>query len=144
MLISDTAIDVHGWIRVERGASLFVLAERLSDHDTFLTGALDIEGARLPVRILTLDDVTVLRPTTAPPRLPGSTWSGVLHLPHGLRAARIPNDLEDALKEAEIDTADLDPRELRHLLTYLGESTTPAVRRERIATIVGALGRTNT
>ena len=52
---------------------MLVLAERLDGVDTFLTGVLEVSGESFPVRILTLDDVTVLRlgvERPGPPALP--------------------------------------------------------------------------
>src|SRR5690606_29538426 len=117
-----------------------VLAERLGGHDTFLSGSLDMDGTSIPVRIMTLDDVTVLHPTDsgAVPTL-RARWSGTLHLPHGLRPQTAPRDLESAAEAEGRILAALDDAELRYALTFLSEATTPEIRGARIAAIVSAL-----
>lgn len=142
---TETALAVHGSIRNHPQGSLLVLAEPLRGYDTFLSGFLDLSGRRLPVRILTFDDLTVLHPTEAITTLPpcGEPWSGTLHLPHGQRPAPVPDDLAAALDSAGCDLAALDTAETRHLLTYLAEATSERVRRERIAVILQALKEAN-
>ena len=95
---SAVSIRVAGYASVDTSHVMLVLAERLEGYDTFLTGRLEIDGcSNGPVRILTLDDVTVLRVADWQVDLtPGSPWSGTLHLPHGLRSQEIPDDLASA------------------------------------------------
>lgn len=136
-------IPVAGTVSGDTETAHFVLTERLTGHSTFLSGELQLDHQRIPVRILTLDDMTVLRPTRPlSGHRPGSSWSGTLHLPHGLRAPAVPHDLNRALAAAGIDAGSVEPPELRHLITYLREATTPAVRQHRITAIVSALSHT--
>jgi hypothetical protein len=135
---TNEMLPVSGTTRHDENGLLLVLEERVEGHDTFLTGRLDLGQESVPVRIISFDDVTVLRPTEAAPVL-ASRWTGVLHLPHGARPRRIPADLTDAARERARDVAALDPAELRYALTFLGEATTQAIRTARIEAIVSAL-----
>ncbi|MGH8885166.1 MAG: hypothetical protein ACRDYX_08345 [Egibacteraceae bacterium] len=120
--------------------SQLVLSERLDGHDTFLTGVLELDQRQITVRIITLDDVTVLRPTD-PDAFKGmtSTQAGVLHLPHGARRRRVPPDLAAAAAKHQRALDYFDDAELRYALTFLEEATTTDIRRARIAAIVAAL-----
>jgi hypothetical protein len=133
-------LAVHGTAsRGPYGLSL-VLSQKLDGHDTFLTGRIDLEETSITVRILTLDDVTVLRPTTDTTGLTlGRRWHGTLHLPHGLRRRTTPTDLEHAAARQNRSLEALDEAESRYALTFLSEATTPAIRRARIDAIVSAL-----
>jgi hypothetical protein len=121
---------------------MLTLSQRLDGHDTFLRGKLQIAGTErlLAVRILTFDDVTVLRllehPAVPPPT---GRWTGTLHLPHGWRTRSIPQDLLAAAICANRDLGALDTAELRYALTFLGESSTRGIREGRIAAILQAL-----
>ncbi|MFD9562576.1 HAD family hydrolase [Streptomyces sp. NPDC059994] len=130
---------------VSRGADgpLLVLSQRLDGHDTFLKGSLDVGGTSVDVRILTLDDVTVLRPAdhSAIPG-PDTRWQGTLHLPHGLRPRTIPSDLLETTECEERTLEPLDEAELRYVLTFLSESATAAIRQARVEAIVSALPAT--
>ncbi|GAA3766771.1 hypothetical protein GCM10022225_61400 [Plantactinospora mayteni] len=134
------SVAVAGSVSHAEGTSQFVLAERLSGHDTFLTGVLQLGDRRIAVRIITLDDVTVLRPVA-----PGTftdlkaTWAGLLHLPHGVRRRAIPADLTAAAHRHQRVLDHLDDAELRYALTFLEEATTNDIRQVRIAAIVAAL-----
>ncbi|KPI17645.1 hypothetical protein OK074_1666 [Actinobacteria bacterium OK074] len=136
-------VPVDGTVSHSAEGPLLVLSHRLDGHDTFLTGNLDLPGiaeTTVPVRILTLDDVTVLRPTdTFPAPAAGTPWSGTPHLPHGLRPRTAPPDLEAACDRERLSLDALDEAELRYVLTFLSEATTPTVRRARIRAIVSAL-----
>jgi hypothetical protein len=135
-------LDVTGTVRTDDGPALLVLDERLDGHDTFLSGSLDLGiGDRLPVRILTFDDVTVLHPASTA-SLPGGAWAGRLHLRHGLRARSIPDDLAAAAirRERRIDA--LDEAEARYAVTFLGEAASAPIRAARIDAIVNALPAT--
>lgn len=136
-----TSIEVTGTLASDSAGAMLVLSKRLDGHDTFLSGQLQLdEHSTLAVRILTLDDVTVLRvidvdalPDTA------ETWAGVLHLPHGWRPREVPADLDAAASTAHRDLTTLDTAELRYALTFLEEASTAGIRRQRIEAIVGAL-----
>ena len=138
---TTAVLPVSGTVAADSDGAMLVLSERLDGHDTFLTGQLELDGqVAVGVRILTLDDVTVLRladETTLPP--PTAAWAGTLHLPHGWRPRSIPDDLQAAADTAGRDLATLDTAELRYALTFLEEATTPEIRRGRVNAIVNAL-----
>jgi hypothetical protein len=138
MTETATSIPVQGTVRQDPHGVLFVLDERLNSYDTFLSGRLDIGQASTPVRIITLDDITVLRPMEAT-TAPIEAWSGTLHLPHGIRQRSIPDDLADAAQASQRALDALDSAELRYALTFLNEATTEPIRTARIAAIVAAL-----
>ncbi|MCX4461162.1 hypothetical protein OG585_47180 (plasmid) [Streptomyces sp. NBC_01340] len=146
---STGELPVHG-TRQERGghAQLFVLAERLTGHATFLTATLVVvDDATAPhcvqVRILTFDDVTVLSPLpgqNVPAGSDGQAFAGTLMLPHGWRTPLIPDDLARAAAAAGLDTGAWSEPEARQLLTFLGEAREGSpVRAQRIAAIISAL-----
>jgi FMN phosphatase YigB (HAD superfamily) len=137
---SATSLTVRGSSRTHSFGVLLVLSDRLDGYDTFLTGRLDIDGASIPVRILTLDDVTVLRPKEAvgPPLLSGD-WQGCLYLPHGQRSPNIPSDLAAEVARRRRDLTMLSDAELRYALTFLREATTGHIRQDRINAIVRTL-----
>jgi hypothetical protein len=135
---TNESLPVSGTTRHDENGLLLVLEQHVEGHDTFLTGRLDLGHESVPVRIISFDDVTVLRPMEAVRPLP-PRWTGVLHLPHGARPRRIPADLTDAARERARDIAALDPAELRYALTFLGEATTDVIRTARIEVIVSAL-----
>ncbi|GGT27951.1 hypothetical protein GCM10010271_34900 [Streptomyces kurssanovii] len=136
-------VPVEGTISHSSDGPLLVLSQRLDGHDTFLTGSLDIGGSALPVRILTLDDVTVLRPVGSLPALvEGTRWQGTLHLPHGMRPRSVPPDLSEAAAQEGRSLDTLDEAELRYVITFLSEATTTTIRQSRIRAIVSALPTT--
>jgi hypothetical protein len=118
---------------------MLVLNERLDGYDTFLTGSLEVDGQELPVRILTLDDVTVLRLVGDRPWAPPPQWTGTLHLSHGARTLSPPDDLTALARARRRDLTTLDDAELRYALTFLAEATTASIRAGRAAVIVDAL-----
>jgi hypothetical protein len=135
--------NVDGTVTLSSEGPLLVLSRRLDGHDTFLIGSLDIGETTIPVRILTLDDVTVLRPTdssSAPSE--GTRWHGTLRLPHGLRPRTVPPDLRDAADQDGRFLDALDEAELRYVLTFLSEATTSSIRQDRVRAIVSALPTT--
>ncbi|MFD7443997.1 hypothetical protein [Streptomyces sp. NPDC059909] len=136
-------IRVEGTVSHSSEGPQLVLSQRLDGQDTFLTGSLDIGERTIPVRILTLDDVTVLRPSDshlAPTE--GERWHGTLHLPHGLRPRSVPPDLKAAADQEERYLDALDEAELRYVLTFLSEATTTTIRQARVQAIVSALPTT--
>lgn len=142
-----TEIPVQGRCEAATpGPHLVLDGGPLSGHDTFLTGTLllaEPHTAEIPVRILTLDDITVLSPTTNPTSpLPGAgtRWSGVLRLPHGWRTPALPEDLAHAAATAVIDLGQFDEALTRYALTFLGEAHDPEVRAQRIRVILAAAG----
>jgi hypothetical protein len=118
---------------------MLVLTERLEGYDTFLTGTLEVHGEELPVRILTLDDVTVLRLGGGRPWARTTEWEGTLHLSHGARTLIPPDDLTALARDRRLDLTTLDEADLRYALTFLGEATTASIRAGRAAVIVEAL-----
>ncbi|THC52494.1 hypothetical protein E7X58_10880 [Streptomyces sp. A1499] len=136
---------VRGRLEWREGTVLFVVDERLSGHDTFLSTTLHLKQPvhlpELPVRILTFDDVTVLTPLVCvlSQSQDGEEWGGTLLIPHGARPPAIPDDLAQAATDAGVDTSSWSPAEARHLLTFLREAGPGPVRTERIALIIAAL-----
>lgn len=143
MTHSSESLPVRGTTRHDEHGLLLVLEQRLDGHDTFLSGRLDLGQGPEPVRIISLDDVTVLRPKQP---LPVSTpvWTGVLHLPHGLRPRSVPADLTAAAQSHGRDLDALDPAEMRYALTFLDEATAELIRAARIDAIVSALPAADT
>jgi FMN phosphatase YigB (HAD superfamily) len=136
------ALPVSGTLRHDNDGILLVLDQHIDGHDTFLSGRLALDNEPIPpfpVRILSFDDVTVLRLTQPVPVPIPDSWSGTLHLPHGTRLRGIPDDLAAAAASAGRTVTALDPAERRYALTYLGEATTTQIRAARIAVIVSAL-----
>ncbi|MEU6234187.1 hypothetical protein [Kitasatospora sp. NPDC047058] len=131
-------LPVHGTTRHDEHGLLLVLDQRLDGHDTFLSGRLDLGQGPEAVRIITLDDVTVLRPMETI-EAPTPVWAGTLHLPHGLRPRSVPGDLADAAQTSRRDLTALDAAEMRYALTFLGEATTEQIRTARVEAIVSAL-----
>lgn len=138
MTRSNESVAVNGTTRSDEHGLLLVLEQRLDGHDTFLSGTLDLGQGPVPVRIISLDDVTVLRPIEAI-AAPTTAWSGILHLPHGLRPRDVPPDLQGAADSLGRDLEALDAAELRYALTFLGEAVTEEIRTARIDVIVSAL-----
>jgi hypothetical protein len=145
-------LNVSGaWRHGPGGEEQFVLSRRLTGRDTYLSGVLTLAGhPAMPVRVLTLDDVTVLVPdptpepaVTADPAAaaPGHVREGVLWLRASGRAAPVPADLAEAAAAVGLDWASRDPIEVRHLLAFLAEARGEAVRGERIRVIVESLTR---
>lgn len=143
MVSTSVNVPIDGTVTLDSGGPLLVLSRRLDDHDTFLSGSLEIEKVSIPVRILTLDNVTVLRPTGSA-HLPaeGTRWCGKLHLPHGLRPRSVPPDLSGAAAHEGRSLDALDEAELRYALTFLSEATTSAIRQARVQAIISALPTT--
>jgi hypothetical protein len=132
-------LDVTGTARMDGGSALLLLDERLEGHDTFLSGSLELgNGDRLPVTILTFDDVTVLHPSSTESVPPG-TWAGRLHLRHGLRARSVPDDLAAAASRRGRRIDAMDEAEARYAVTFLGEAANAPIRAARIDVIVNAL-----
>lgn len=133
------SLPVRGTLPADTDGTILVLSERLDGYDTFLSGKLEVGGSHVAVRILTFDDVTVLRLLDHPTLPLPAQWAGTLHLPHGWRTRSIPNDLNAAALAANRDLAALDEAELRYALTFLGESSSDTIRRARIDAIIAAL-----
>lgn len=133
-------LSVTGTIAADSSGIMLVLSERLDGYDTFLTGHLQLGDAPpATVRILTFDDITVLRLLDQPTTALAKSWAGVLRLPHGSRTQQIPRDLVAAAVTAHRHLGALDEAGLRYALTFLGEASTDAIRRARIDAIVKVL-----
>lgn len=141
MTTTDTAVPVRGTARRDSHGLLLVLDQRIERRDTFLSGRLDLGDGPTAVSIITLDDITVLRPKE-PIAEPEPAWAGTLHLPAGTRPRQIPGDLAATARSSGRDLAALDSAELRYALTFLGEASTEPIRAARIAAIVTALPHT--
>lgn len=141
MASTSVNVPVDGTVTCSSEGPLLVLSRRLDDHDTFLSGSLEVGEAVVPVRILTLDNVTVLRPMNGSP-VEGARWHGTLRLPHGLRPRSVPPDLRRAAEHEDRSLEALDEAELRYALTFLSEATTNAIRQARVRAIVCALPTT--
>lgn len=142
MPVTVHTLSVTGTVATDSDSdsTMLVLSERLDGHDTFLTGRLVLSGDQaVSVRILTLDDVTVLRVLGDEPLSITDGWSGVLHLPHGWRIRSLPADLIAAATNARRNIGSLDEAGLRYALTFLGEASTAEIRRARIDLIIHAL-----
>jgi hypothetical protein len=140
-----TTLPVEGRTQLAADGPLLVLDQRLTGHDTFLTGVLEVEHVRINVRILTLDDLTVLQPVLTGAAIHcSSRWAGILHLPHGQRRRAAPVDLREAAGLAGRNLDDLDDADLHYALTFLEEATTPEIRKARIQAIAVALPPTPT
>jgi hypothetical protein len=111
----------------------------LDGYDTFLTGTLEVCEDTFPVRIITLEGVTVLRLGAESAWSTASEWAGTLHLPHGARRLSPRADLTALARDRRRDLTALDEAELRYALTFLGESTTPSIRAQRAVVIHDAL-----
>jgi FMN hydrolase / 5-amino-6-(5-phospho-D-ribitylamino)uracil phosphatase len=134
-------LRVSGTASREKADTMLVLDGRLEGYDSYLTGKLQLVGQEpVTVRVLTLDDVTVLRCSamSTPPE-PGERWTGTLRLRPGFRSRAVPEDLASAAATRHRDLFALDSAELRYALTFLEESTTASIRQQRIAAIVDAL-----
>ncbi|HUZ51398.1 MAG TPA: hypothetical protein VMU94_02565 [Streptosporangiaceae bacterium] len=138
------SLPVTGTVAADSNGTRLVVSERLDGHDTFLTGQLQLgDDPPMAVRILTFDDVTVLRLLDQPSTPLTKTWAGILHLPHGWRTRPIPDDLATAATTAHRDLGALDEAELRYALTFLGEASTDAIRQDRIEAIISAMPRSD-
>jgi hypothetical protein len=95
--------------------------------------ALDIR-----VRVLTLDDVTLVCPLPDEPDLP-DRWEGTLVLPQKGPGPAMPADLLQALVAAGLDPADLEAASRRHLVGFVTEARAGPTRTARIAFAVDAV-----
>lgn len=135
---------VTGHVHAGAGCLLVLLDQRLQGHDSFLHATLIIEPDRvIPARVLTLDARTVLRlaepEAVAAGLRPGQSVVGTLRLGRPARPRPIPADLAAVLDREQLNLDALPAVERRHLLGFLAEATTPAVRQARIQAILGAL-----
>lgn len=138
--MSRVDLVVQGSIVAKGDTVHLLLDSRIHDHDTFLRGSLVVGAQTVSVRILTLDDVTVLIPLSGDVLEPhDGRFSGILSVEVGGRRPKIPEDLAEAARARGLHIAALDEAELRYALTFLGEATTDAIRGQRIEAILQGL-----
>jgi hypothetical protein len=155
-----TRIAVRGRRRDHAGATAYVLDRRLSGYDSYRPAVLlltESEPAQTPsgaarvtcravrVRVLTLDDVTLVCPlggggTTGQDPWPES-WEGTLVLPESRRRVDLPADLAAALDSAGIETDQVGEASLRHLVGYVTEAGPGPTRAARVNAAVSAVRR---
>jgi len=113
------------------------LDQRINDYDTFLRAELTIEDLTIPVRIHTLDDLTVLVPSEADASVfRGGRFVGSLLVATGRREFKVPGDLAVAATARGLDIDLLDQSELRYALTFLGQASNLEIRNQRIDAIL--------
>jgi hypothetical protein len=155
-------MPVRGHREDHDGLHSYVLDERISGYDSYRAAELVLAGAWEPgvardrrttvqVRVLTLDDVTIVSPLPGQAELP-DRWRGTLVLPASTRGRAMPADLARALLTAGLDPAGLDPAGLdpagddvgarRHLVEFVAEARPGSpTRAARVAAAVDALRR---
>lgn len=159
-----TRIAVRGRRHDHAGATAYVLDRRLSGYDSYRPAVLLLTESRLPeppagpasvtcravrVRVLTLDDVTLVCPlgargasgADAPPDAWPESWAGTLVLPESRRRADVPADLAAALAAAGIDAGQVGEAHLRHLVGYVTEAGPGPTRAARVSAAVSAVRR---
>ncbi|MFD2077860.1 hypothetical protein SAMN05421678_10828 [Actinopolymorpha cephalotaxi] len=164
-----TRIAVRGQRHDHAGATAYVLDRRLTGYDSYRPAVLLLTESRpaeppagstrvtcraVRVRVLTLDDVTLVSPLGAsgaaagpgthprpdPDSLPES-WEGTLVLPEGRRQVNVPADLAAALAGAGIDADEVGEAHLRHLVGYVNEAGPGRTRAARVSAAVTAVRR---
>lgn len=122
----------------------FVIVPKLVGEDTYLVGTLSVLSIDLKVRVLTLDNRTVLIPTRHRGPLPAALVEGarlegmlVLRSPNGV--APLPADLDEELGGRGLNFALVDHRQQAYLLAFLAEARDVGIRQERIELICGSL-----
>ncbi|WP_460517180.1 hypothetical protein [Flindersiella endophytica] len=114
----------------------YVLSDRISGHDSYRPAQL-LRPPHPPVqvRVMTLDDITIVYPLEAGVILPDE-WDGTLRLASKARGVRMPADLAAALAAAGVDVDGLDPAQRRHLIGFVAEARPGPTREARIAAAV--------
>lgn len=119
-------------------AQAYVLDERITGHDSYRPARLvRPDGPEVTVRVLTLDDITLIYPLSQQIRLPDE-WAGRLKLSAQPRGPKLPADLAAALVDAGVDVEQLDPARRRHLIGFVAEAKPGPTRQARIAAAVQA------
>lgn len=114
----------------------YVLSERITGHDSYRPAHLiRPPDPPLLVRVMTLDDITIVYPLESGVTLPDE-WDGTLRLASKPRGLRMPADLAAALAEAGVDAEQLDPAQRRHLIGFVAEARPGPTRQARIAAAV--------
>jgi hypothetical protein len=144
-------MEVRGHREDHDGFRSYVLDERISGYDSYRAAELVLDEVCEPpaeyapdqvsvqVRVLTLDDVTIVSPLPGQPELP-DRWRGHLVLPASSRGRAMPADLTCALLAAGLDPSDLEAGSLRHLVEFVAEARPGSATRDaRVAAAVDAL-----
>lgn len=120
------------------GIPAYLLEQRVTGHDSYRPAQLiRSSGEPLRVRVLTLDDITIVYPLSPNVDLP-EEWEGTLRLSPGRRGPRMPDDLASALASAGVDPEGLDDAQRRHLIGFVTEARPGPTRDARIAAAVEA------
>lgn len=124
----------------DNGVRAYLLDERLTGRDSYRVAELVVAGGEtiVRVRVLTLDDVTIVCPLPGEPSLPDH-WEGRLVLRSRERGITMPSDLERALADAGLDPATLDAAQRRHLVGFVSEARPGPTRAARLAVAVAAV-----
>lgn len=125
----------------------FVIVPKLVGEDSYLTGTLSVSSVDLKVRILTLDNRTVLVPAGWHDPLPAALTDGIriealLTLRSPCNAPPLPDDLDRALHACGLKIASADPRQQAYLLAFLAEARDTSIRQGRIDLICDSLAAT--
>lgn len=135
-------VAVRGHREDHDGTCAYVLDRRITGHDSFRPARLRLTGRPddVRVRVLTLDDVSVVVPLPGEPEL-ADRWDGTLHLPAGPRGPAMPADLAAALVAAGVDPDALPDTMRRHLVGFVAEARRGPTRDARLAAAVNAVRR---
>ncbi len=152
-----TRVEVRGRRHDHAGATAYVLDRRLSGYDSYRPAMLLLTESEPPqtpagtarvtcramrVRVLTLDDVTLVCPLAASVGEPWpESWEGTLVLPENRRRVDVPADLAVALDGAGIDADQVGEASLRHLVGYVTEAGPGPTRAARVSAAVSAVRR---
>ncbi|WP_020577734.1 hypothetical protein [Actinopolymorpha alba] len=135
------SLAIRGHREDHDGMRAYVLDRRLTGYDSYRTARLIVaDRPPLRVRVLTLDDLTVLCPLPEQRELP-DRWEGTLELPATSRGSVMPADLTRALVEAGIEPTALDDAQRRHLIGFVAEARPGPTRDARLAAAVSAARR---
>ncbi|MGW5359494.1 hypothetical protein [Actinopolymorpha pittospori] len=140
-----TGLTVRGCRHDHAGALAYVLDRRISGHDSFRPADLLVEGSPghrtlTRVRVLTLDDLTLVCPLPDQPALPRE-WEGVLVLPDTPRATDLPADLAASLAAVGITPDQIEEAQRRYLAGFVAEARPGPTRDARVAVAVSAVRR---
>jgi hypothetical protein len=137
-----TEFGVRGRRHDYGGARAYVLDRRISGHDTFRPARLHVEGlpTAVRVRVLTLDDLTLVCPLANETGLP-EKWHGTLVLPDTHRDAELPADLAASLAAAGIAADRIEESQRRYLAGFVAEARPGPTRDARVAAAVSAVRR---
>lgn len=140
-----TRLAVRGRRHDHAGARAYVLDRRITGHDSFRPAELLVEGLEglrtlARVRVLTLDDVTLVCPLPDQPPL-AQEWEGTLVLPDTHRDTDLPADLAASLAAVGITPDQLEEAQRRYLAGFVAEARPGPTRDARVAVAVSAVRR---